>query len=142
MHGNDPNSEDRSEISSVIEEDAMPLVVEVTSDVPMDLSDKNLALIPEKKKIYSRSVLATFSGGMVDPFLTTFAVDMGASGAQMGWLRAITNLLGNFMQPIFGFISDKVKQRSIFIALSNLPSSFLRNSCLDCTLRRDYSYSN
>ncbi|MHA1354771.1 MAG: MFS transporter [Candidatus Heimdallarchaeota archaeon] len=125
MHGNDPNSEDRSEISSVIEEDAMPLVVEVTSDVPMDLSDKNLALIPEKKKIYSRSVLATFSGGMVDPFLTTFAVDMGASGAQMGWLRAITNLLGNFMQPIFGFISDKVKQRSIFIALSGIISLVL-----------------
>ena len=53
MPGNDPNSEDRSEISSIIE-DAMPLVVEVTSDVPLDLSDKNLALIPEKKKIESK----------------------------------------------------------------------------------------
>ncbi len=120
MPGNEPTSEDRSEITSVIE-DAILLVPEETSDIDLkDLSDKNLALIPERGKIYSRSVLATFSGGMVDPFLTTFAVDMGASGAQMGWLRAISNLLGNFMQPVFGYISDKVKRRSIFVALSNI----------------------
>ncbi|MHA1127141.1 MAG: MFS transporter, partial [Candidatus Heimdallarchaeota archaeon] len=120
MAGNEPTSKDRSEIISVIE-DAVPQVLDVPSeDAPEDLSDKNLALIPEKGKIFSRGVLSTFSGGMVDPFLTTFAVDMGASGAQMGWLRAISNLLGNFMQPVFGFISDKVNRRSIFIALSNI----------------------
>lgn len=120
MPGNEPISKDRSETTSVIE-DVMPLVLEETPEDDLkDLSDKNLALIPEKGKIYSRSVLATFSGGMVGPFLNTFAVDMGASGSQMGWLQAITNLLGNFMQPIFGFISDKVKKRSIFIGLSNI----------------------
>jgi len=120
MPNNNPPSEDRSEITSVIE-DAMPLIHEDTSDVALeDLTDTNLALIPEKGKIYSRSALATFSGGMVDPFLTIFAVDMGATGAQMGWLRAISNLLGNFMQPVFGFLSDKVNRRSIFIALSNI----------------------
>lgn len=85
-----------------------------------DLSITNLEKIPEKEKIYSRAILTTFSTGMVDPFLTTLAIDMGITSSLMGWLRAITNLLGNFVQPIFGYLSDKVKRRSIFIALSNM----------------------
>ena len=86
----------------------------------VDLSEENLNKIPEKEKLYSRGALATFSVGMVDPFLTTIAIDMNISSSLMGWLRAITNLLGTFIQPFFGFLSDKVKRRSILIALSNL----------------------
>jgi len=91
---------------------------ETTGEI--DLSDDELAKIPGRDKIYGRSMLATFSYGMVDPFLTTIAYDMGATGSQMGWLRALSNLLGTFVQPLFGYLSDKVRRRTIFIALSNI----------------------
>ena len=86
----------------------------------IDVSVKNLEKIPEREKLYSRTVLTTFSVGMVDPFLTTIAIDMGITGSLMGWLRAITNLLGNFAQPFFGFFSDKVRRRTLFISISNI----------------------
>lgn len=86
----------------------------------IDLSDEELAKIPERGKLYGRNSLMTFTTGMIDPFLTTIAIDMGITGGQMGWLRGVTNLLSNFVQPVFGFISDKVQRRSIFIALSSI----------------------
>jgi MFS family permease len=90
------------------------------SEADIDLSDDELAKIPERGKIYGRNSLMTFTVGMVDPFLTTIAIDMGITGGQMGWLRAITNLLSNFVQPVFGYISDQIQRRSIFIALSSI----------------------
>ncbi|NHJ47945.1 MAG: MFS transporter [Asgard group archaeon] len=86
----------------------------------VDLSDDELAKIPERGKLFGRSSLMTFTTGLVDPFLTTIAIDMGITGGQMGWLRATTNLLSTLAQPFFGFISDTVQRRSIFIALSSI----------------------
>jgi MFS family permease len=115
MPNNEPLSEDKQSISPASE------LIDISHDEQIeDLSDKALEEIPEKEKLYGRSVLSNFSFGMVDPFLTTIAVDMGISGSQMGWLRAITNLLGNFVQPVFGFLSDTIQRRSIFVALSNI----------------------
>ncbi|NHJ05183.1 MAG: MFS transporter [Candidatus Heimdallarchaeota archaeon] len=94
--------------------------LDIESNEIIDVSIKNLEKIPEREKLYSRTVLTTFSAGMVDPFLTTIAIDMGITGSLMGWLRAITNLLGNFAQPFFGFFSDKVRRRTLFISISNI----------------------
>ncbi len=117
MPGNEPHDEDRQSISSIPEITDFSLVEQ---DHEEDLSDSALEEIPEREKLYGRSILSNFSFGMVDPFLTTIAVDMGISGSQMGWLRAITTLLGNFVQPLFGFLSDTIQRRTIFVALSNI----------------------
>ncbi len=119
MPDNDPPAIEKQTIAPVI---IPPLPTEDGKKLPeeVDLSDDELIKIPGREQVYGRSALATFSYGMVDPFLTTIAVDMGATGGEMGWLRAVTNLLGNFVQPLFGFISDKVQRRSIFIAISNI----------------------
>ena len=117
MPNNEPQGEDKQGTSSFPE---ITDLFSIDQDLEEDLSDSALEKIPEIEKIYGRSILSNFSFGMVDPFLTTIAVDMGISGSQMGWLRAITNLLGNFVQPIFGFLSDTIQRRSIFVALSNI----------------------
>ncbi|MGC9778953.1 MAG: MFS transporter [Candidatus Heimdallarchaeota archaeon] len=118
MPNSDPQDEDNPRLVSIPE--APDYYEAVSEDDKIDLSDDELAKIPEREKIYGRSILATFSYGMVDPFLTTIAIDMGATGSQMGWLRALSNLLGNFVQPVFGFLSDKIQRRSVFVALSNI----------------------
>jgi len=117
MPDNVPHEEEPQNISSLLETSDATLEGQ---EVDIDLSDGALEKIPGKEKLYGRSVLSNFSLGMVDPFLTTIAVDMGITGSQMGWLRAITNLLGNFVQPVFGYFSDAMQRRSIFIALSNI----------------------
>ncbi len=116
MPDQNPNDEEISKVTSysgISEQDE-------SLDENTDLSESNLSNIPGKEKLYSRGVLSTFSAGMVDPFLATIAIDMGITGVLMGWLRAITNLLGTFVQPIFGFFSDKLKRRTIFISISNI----------------------
>ncbi|NHJ86328.1 MAG: MFS transporter [Asgard group archaeon] len=115
-----PQSQDKIGISPTIEGVLLDIPDKAEGFTDKDLQDGELAKIPGREKLYSRSILATFSTGMVDPFLTTIAIDMGINSGQMGWLRAITNLLGNFVQPIFGYLSDKIRRRSIFIALSNI----------------------
>ncbi|MFW9925113.1 MAG: MFS transporter, partial [Candidatus Thorarchaeota archaeon] len=117
-----PSTDDNPTIMKQADSSLVSIILNKSVDEEeiLDLSLKTLENIPGKKTLYSRSVLATFSSGMVDPFLTTIAIDMGSTGSQMGWLRAITNLLGNFIQPFFGFLSDKVRMRSLFIALSNI----------------------
>ena len=42
------------------------------------------------KPIYARSVLASASVGMATPFVGVYAVDLGATPAEMGWLSSIT----------------------------------------------------
>jgi len=119
---NEPSGAEKQTIAPITAVPLLPLTDEIKKIPPgkVDLSDDELIKIPDREKIYGRSALATFSYGMVDPFLTTIAVDLGATGGQMGWLRAVTNLLGNFVQPLFGFLSDRVQRRSIFVALSNI----------------------
>ncbi|MBN1328624.1 MAG: MFS transporter [Candidatus Heimdallarchaeota archaeon] len=119
MPDTEPSGTEKQTIASTIP--LLPLT-EGIKKIPgsVDLSDDELIKIPDREKVYGRSALATFSYGMVDPFLTTIAVDMGATGGEMGWLRAVTNLLGNFVQPLFGFLSDRIQRRAIFVALSNI----------------------
>ncbi|NHJ40893.1 MAG: MFS transporter [Asgard group archaeon] len=118
------SSENKNQLSPEFSDDSNPKSSisenEQLIEAEINLSDEELAKIPERGKIYGRNSLMTFTTGMVDPFLTTIAIDMGIKGGQMGWLRAITNLLSNFVQPVFGYISDQIQRRSIFIALSSI----------------------
>ncbi len=90
--------------------------------------------IPHIKKeeaiaIYSRSLAVSTSNGLVSPFVSFIAIKMGASAGIVAWIQAISNLLRQFLDPIFGRLSDMMKRRIPFIVISTItwiiPYAFL-----------------
>lgn len=70
--------------------------------------------------LYIRSVLDSFGNGLVSPFLSYFALDLHATDVDLGWFTAVTNLTPNFMQIIWGTLSDRVGRRVPFILFGGL----------------------
>lgn len=52
---------------------------------------------------------------MVNPFMSAYAIDLGASSSDMGWFQSISNLSNNAMQLLWGRLSDKTRRRMPFI---------------------------
>lgn len=77
------------------------------------------------KPLYARSVVNSISGGMVNPFMGAYAVDLGASSSDMGWFQSSTNISNNLMQVFWGIMSDRSKRRVPFIVFGGLILSFL-----------------
>ncbi len=75
--------------------------------------------------LYTRSVVNSFSNGMVNPFTGAFAVRLGASSSEMGWFQSSTNLSNNLMQVLWGRLSDKTKRRIPFIVSGSVVLSTL-----------------
>lgn len=67
------------------------------------------------KPLYARSVVNSLGGGMVNPFMSVYAVKLGASTSLMGWFQSSTNISNNLMQIFWGRISDSLKRRIPFI---------------------------
>lgn len=70
--------------------------------------------------LYARSVLDSFGNSLISPFLSYFALDLGASNVDLGWFTAITNLTPNFMQIVWGTLSDRVGRRIPFIIVGGV----------------------
>jgi MFS family permease len=77
------------------------------------------------KPLYTRSVVSSFSSGMVSPFTGAYAVKLGASSSDMGWFQSSTNLSNNLMQVFWGRLSDKIKRRIPFIVFGSVVLSVL-----------------
>ncbi len=75
--------------------------------------------------LYTRSVLDSFGNGIISPFLSYFALDLGATDVDLGWFTAVTNLTPNFMQIIWGTLSDRVGRRVPFILIGGLWSAIM-----------------
>lgn len=80
---------------------------------------------PDLKPLYARSVVYSLSGGMVNPFMAAYAVELGASPSLMGWFQSSTNIANNLMQPFWGRLSDRLKRRIPFIVFGGLILSAL-----------------
>ncbi|MCE7741207.1 MAG: MFS transporter [Candidatus Heimdallarchaeota archaeon] len=91
-------------------------------DMPDIKKEESLAL-------YSRSMAVSIANGLVSPFVSFIALKMGSGPAILGWVQAIANLLRQFLDPIFGRISDLMKRRIPFIIISTItwtiPYAFL-----------------
>ena len=105
----------------------------LTPETPVPIK-KEKEEFPDIKKeesiaIYSRSLAISTSNGLVSPFVSFIALSMGASAGLLGWIQAITNLLRQFLDPIFGRLSDLTKRRIPFIIFSTvtwiIPYAFL-----------------
>jgi MFS family permease len=58
--------------------------------------------------------------GMVNPFIGVYAVELGASSSEMGWLQSLASLSNNVMQVFWGKLSDRFGKRIPFIVLGGL----------------------
>jgi MFS family permease len=77
------------------------------------------------KLVYGRSILNSFSSGTVGPFLSVYAVKLGASASEMGWFQSVANLAPNMMQVPWGKLSDKIGKRVLFIIAGGLITAVL-----------------
>ncbi len=77
------------------------------------------------KPLYTRTVINSFSAGMVNPFMSAYAVKLGATSSEMGWFQSSSNLSNNVMQVTWGRLSDRKKQRIPFVILGSLIVSVL-----------------
>ncbi|MHA1200828.1 MAG: MFS transporter [Candidatus Heimdallarchaeaceae archaeon] len=105
----------------------------VPSEIIFEEEDKDED-IPDIKKeesiaLYSRSMAMSISNGLVSPFVSLITLKMGSGAAVLGWVQAVTNLLRQFLDPLFGRISDMMKRRIPFIVISTItwiiPYAFL-----------------
>jgi len=58
--------------------------------------------------------------GMISPFISAYAVKLGASSSEMGWFQSSANLSNNVMQVFWGRLSDRKGRRVPFLVLGNL----------------------
>ena len=56
---------------------------------------------------------AVASDNLAGPYLTLFAMSLGATPSQIGMLSAFPNLLGNILQIPFGMLAEKVRDKRI-----------------------------
>lgn len=80
---------------------------------------------PTLKPLYARSVVNSFGSGAVSPFLSVYAVQLGASASDMGWFQSITNLSPSVMQIPWGELSDRMGRRVPFLLVGGLITAFL-----------------
>jgi len=77
------------------------------------------------KPLYVRQMVGSFGNGVIGPYITIYAVQLGASSTEMGWLRSLGNLFGSVMQVPWGAVCDKFRRRVPFIVLGGVLSSLL-----------------
>ena len=77
------------------------------------------------KPLYVRQILFNFSNGIITPYVPIYAVQLGASSEEMGWLRALTNLFGNIIQVPWGIVSDRLGKYLPAILIGGLLSAAL-----------------
>lgn len=75
------------------------------------------------KPLYIRQILANFSSGIINPYVPIYAVQLGASSEEMGWLRSLANLFGNIMQVPWGILSDRMGRYLPAILIGGLLSA-------------------
>ena len=80
---------------------------------------------PSLKPFYVRQTLFNFSNGIISPYVSVYAVQLGASSEEMGWLRSLMSLMRNVMQIPWGSISDKIGRYIPAIFIGGILSSLL-----------------
>jgi MFS family permease len=77
------------------------------------------------KPFYARQILFNFSTGIISPFVSVYAVQLGASSTEMGWLRSLMNLFGSITQVLWGIVSDKLGRYVPAISIGGILSASL-----------------
>ncbi|MGQ9515331.1 MAG: MFS transporter [Thermoproteota archaeon] len=76
-------------------------------------------------RIYTTAFLSSTADGMVSPFVFVYAVRLGASSSDIGWMRSFNNLFTYTLQVPWGRLSDRLRKRAAIVAVSSLASSLI-----------------
>ncbi|MGC8577055.1 MAG: MFS transporter [Thermoproteota archaeon] len=74
--------------------------------------------------VHARQFLLALSNGLSNPFMNVYAVMLGATPSEMSIFRAASNISG-VVQIMFGFLSDRLRNRALIIFISGTISSLL-----------------
>jgi MFS family permease len=89
----------------------------------------------EIKHFYSSTFFRSLAEALISPFISLFALSLGATKAIIGFMSSFSNLANLFSQLIWGSLSVAVKKKSILIifggiawALMWIPIAFAKDS--------------
>ena len=74
---------------------------------------------------FARHFFYNFSNGVISPYISVYAVQLGASSTEMGWLRALMNLFSNVPQIPWGVVSDRLGRYAPAIIFGGIFSAIL-----------------
>ena len=80
----------------------------------MSSSDSNEEIEPPVE-LYAYHATSSFANDISMPYLSYFAVRLGASFEQIAWIQSLMNLLPNALQYFWGWISDTKLVRTYWI---------------------------
>ena len=67
------------------------------------------------KTLYANQIAGSLGSGMAAASVPVYAMRLGASGIDLGWLQAIQNFFPNALQIPWGKLSDRLGRRTPFI---------------------------
>ena len=71
----------------------------------------------DRRVFLLRAGLSAFGDNMMSPYVGVYAVQLGASPADMGWLRSLQNLSSTTMELVWGLAVDKIGRPVLFVFL-------------------------
>lgn len=74
---------------------------------------------------YTIAFTGSLSGGFYGPYIAIYAVELGASYAEIGIVSAVSNVSPMILQPLWGYLSDRMLMRKVFIVLGNIIAGLL-----------------
>lgn len=77
------------------------------------------------KALYRRVLLSSFGSGFVSPFISIYAAQLGATPTELGFVQAVNSVSPSIAQIPWGFVVDRVKRCTLFIALGTLLYGFI-----------------
>lgn len=79
----------------------------------------------ELKWVYARAFANSLSDGMVSPFIYVYALRIGASPSEVGWMRSFNNLFTYGLQIPWGRLADRLNSRVSLIVFADVVASLL-----------------
>ena len=74
----------------------------------------------EEKELYLRSFLASLASGMISPFISLYALYLGANNSMIGLISTGRNLATMLSQFLSGFLTSYLKRRKWVVMLSDM----------------------
>ncbi|MEM2074351.1 MAG: MFS transporter [Nitrososphaeria archaeon] len=90
------------------------------------------------RPIYARTTLFALAAGMSGPFLTLYAINMGADPIDLGLLQAAINVIPNVLQLPFGRLVDRFGKRKLILYAGSIIYSIIFIPILFVTVPKQY----
>ncbi|MEM0053803.1 MAG: MFS transporter [Nitrososphaeria archaeon] len=90
------------------------------------------------RPIYARTTLFALAAGMSGPFLTLYAINLGADPIDLGLLQAAINVIPNVFQLPFGRLIDRLGKRKLILYIGSIIYSVIFIPILFVTVPKQY----